>query len=595
MRTVDEIVALYEDRKKRLEPMHQRMCEVRDVVQGDVTVPLPEIDESERPAIPNLLAVGLDQQALRVASTMPTVHTPVLRPGIKASEQNARIRNQIIAHWWDTDRMRLKNRQRARQIIAYGVSASFVRPDMEYGRPCWNMRDPITTLPPEQSIGDLVPDDCIFTHVWTEAKLRRSYPDAWAKLTANDKGKAGDRKFRVIEYCDDLEYVMVACPDKTVDPSKTGWGSIINNEQAGPIGAELVRAPNFAGRPLAVVAGRVGLDRIQSNMHQLVGLYMAQAKLFALEVIGMQRAVWPETWSMFPEGSNGKIVTMADPLQGQVGRIDGGTIQWFTPSPSPMGIGLVDRLERNIRVAGGIPAEFGGESSSNIRTGRRGDSVISATVDFPIQDTQELIEAVMEEENKVAIAIDKTFFAGSKSVYFSSTAGKVTYDANALWETDANTVRYSHSGVDLQGLVIEAGQRVGIGSLSKESFMQIDPLVRDVEAEKDRIKAEALEDALLSSIQMRAQQDPTFVEPLAKLIRKVRTNKAELAEAYIEADEELRQEQAEAAQGAEVPPEAQMPGMAQPDAIAAIQPQEPSLQNLAMMLQSMRTTSRGAA
>lgn len=125
--------------------------------------------------------------------------------------------------------------------------------------------------------------------------------------------------------------------------------------------------------------------------------------------------------------------------------------------------------------------------------------------------------------------------------------------------------------------------------------MQIDPLVRDVEAEKDRIKAEALEDALLSSIQMRAQQDPTFVEPLAKLIRKVRTNKAELAEAYIEADEELRQEQAEAAQGAEVPPEAQMPGMAQPDAIAAIQPQEPSLQNLAMMLQSMRTTSRGAA
>ncbi|NCV60837.1 MAG: hypothetical protein EBW52_05455, partial [Betaproteobacteria bacterium] len=33
----------------------------------------------------------------------------------------------------------------------------------------------------------------------------------------------------------------------------------------------------------------------------------------------------------------------------------------------------LDRLERQERLEGSIPAEFGGESASNIRTGRRGE------------------------------------------------------------------------------------------------------------------------------------------------------------------------------------------------------------------------------
>ena len=67
----------------------------------------------------------------------------------------------------------------------------------------------------------------------------------------------------------------------------------------------------------------------------------------------------------------------------------------------------LDRLERQERLEGAIPAEFGGESGTNIRTGRRGESILSATVDFRVQEAQEIFASSLVEEDKIAIAIEK--------------------------------------------------------------------------------------------------------------------------------------------------------------------------------------------
>ena len=121
----------------------------------------------------------------------------------------------------------------------------------------------------------------------------------------------------------------------------------------------------------------------------------------------------------------------------------------------------------------------------------------------------------------------------------------------------------------MNDLVIGAGQRIGMGTMSKRSFMAIDPMVDDAESEHDAVVAEGLEQALLASIQTQASQGQIPPADLARIAELVRTDRAELAKAVQKVQEEAQERQA-----SEVPagsPEL-MPGIAQPGAGAEAQP-----------------------
>jgi len=579
MKSAEEIFNMYEDRRKNLGAAHAAMLELRSVIGGEMAIPLPEINQSEKPAVANLIAQTVDQKAMRIASTMPTVKYPELRSSIKRSENLARQRRQINLGWWSEERMQLKMRERARHAVAYDASAVMIRPDFATGRPTWKVRDPATCLPPPTDASTLVPDNVIYAYKMPLAQIRQLWPACSGMV--NKRDCKPDTQFTVLEYVDADECVFVVCGD---GDAYSGIGY-----HAGGAVVEAQRLPNLAGRPLAVVAGRVSLAKSIPRLFHAIGMYQAQAQLFALELIGMQRSVWPETWFNNQDGQ-GKIVQIADPLRGVIGEVQNGSIAQFAPTPSPFGMSLTNQLERNIRVQTATPAEFGGESTTSVRTGRRGDAILSATIDFELQEVQQLFEASLQEENKIAIAIDKAFFKGRKTVSFvSSSLGQITYDPDEVWETDDNVVAYSMAGVDQQELVIGGLQRVGAGVMSKESFMSIDPLVEDAESERDRIVTERLNDALLSAVQTRAAQDPSFVGPLAELMRTVKQDRAELAEAYLKVDQKFKEQQAAAAaqQAPPGPPgPEQMPGLAKPQ--PAIGAAQPSQQNLASMLMTLR-------
>ena len=95
---------------------------------------------------------------------------------------------------------------------------------------------------------------------------------------------------------------------------------------------------------------------------------LREANFFKVGLIGM----------VFLDTANG--------LTGEVGGLKGGTLRDSVVNPGFMTNPTIDRLERAQRLTAGIPAEFGGESGSNIRTGRRGEAVLSAVVDFPVQE-----------------------------------------------------------------------------------------------------------------------------------------------------------------------------------------------------------------
>ena len=79
--TTEEIVALYEQRRRAQGPLQEQMRRVRDLANGDVIVPLNELDKNAKASVANLLVQGLDQMSMRVASTMPTPYFPPVKEG----------------------------------------------------------------------------------------------------------------------------------------------------------------------------------------------------------------------------------------------------------------------------------------------------------------------------------------------------------------------------------------------------------------------------------------------------------------------------------------------------------------------------------
>ena len=100
-----------------------------------------------------------------------------------------------------------------------------------------------------------------------------------------------------------------------------------------------------------------------------------------------------------------------------------------------------------------------------------------------------------------------------------------------------------------------------MGTMSKMSFMAIDPLVEDPEFEHDSVIAEQLEAALLSSLQQQAAEGAIPPADLARIMDLVANNELELAEAVERVQREAQERQAKEveAMSAEA-----MPGLAQP-------------------------------
>jgi len=218
--------------------------------------------------------------------------------------------------------------------------------------------------------------------------------------------------------------------------------------------------------------------------------------------------------------------------------------------------------------------------------------VLSATIDFRVQEAQDIFASARVEEDKIAIALEKAYWGNaSKSFFIPGMGGGVRdYTPNKLWETDFHYVAYSAAGSDVNNLMIGIGQRVGIGTMSKESAREADPLIADPELEKDRIVAEGIEAALLSSIQAQAADPngPYQPDDLAYIASQVQQNRMNLAEAIMAAQRRAQERQAAMAEqnSPETMPGLSLPGMGM-EQMAGPAPAEagpPSLESLLSQL-----------
>lgn len=534
------------------------MRRVRDLANGDVVVPLNELDKNAKTNVANLLVQGLDQMSMRVSSTMPSPYFPPVKEGSENAKKMARMRKKATLGFWDDNRMQMKLRRRARHLLAYSQSPVFIKPDFGTLMPRWEVRNPLDTFAAPMEEDEVVPENCIFTSRVTANWLLKNYGDLVANQLRFGKIES-DSRYTLLEYvCDDsLQLIVLGAEDNP---------GLNASERAGLEAILLEAIPNRTGMPLAVVPQRITLDKPRGQFDGVLGMYYTRARLQALTEIAIERGIFPEEYLVARPGENPEILQMADGKSGILGVVKGGDIQQLQLNPGYKTDTALDRLERQERLEGAIPAEFGGESATNIRTGRRGEAVLSATVDYRVQEAQEIFANSLLHEDKIAIALEKAYWGDTTKTFFLSgrtTQGQETYTPNKVWQTDFHYVAYSAAGSDVNSLIVGLGQRLGVGLMSKESAREADPLISDPDLEHDRIIAEGVETALLQSIQQQAvnPQGPYQPEDLAYLTKLVVEQDVSLFDAVTRTDERARERQAAAMP---VGSPATMPGLAMP-------------------------------
>jgi len=621
MRNPQQIIDLYRQRRVYYTPLHQKMSQIADIYNGRAEVPLPDMERDERPAIPNLLAQGVDQMAGRITSVTPAVTFSSMKPGVRKYDRMAVTAADTVTGWWQADRLMMKMKQRGRRMIAYGMAPVIVRWNYDDHRPTWQVRHPLETFPSTDiQPGQVTPTDCIFV-------IRRSigwmvdagYGDKIPPLIGNSDGVTRDTQVTLIEYIDCDHTVLLATgyfptsnwidtqyADLTIGPSE--WGS---NTQMRAIVLE--NYPNLSDECPVVIPTRLTLDQMTGQFDNMIGMYYQQAKLMALETIAVEKGIFPDTYLISRPGEVGRFLD--GPHDGRTGLVNivaGGDIKELQSSPGYLTNPTLDRLERAQRVTAGVPAEFGGESGSNIRTGRRGDAVLSAVIDFPVAEAQETFAFALEEENEVAIGLAKRIDGSTQRTIFVGTGNNrrpVTYKPSETFEQDEHVVSYPAAGSDVNSLVIGLGQRVGLGTMSKFTAATLDPYIDNPEQEHDQIIAEGLEQAIMSGLQQQAAsgQLPPLVG--AKIMSLVRNDRMELAEAIAKVTEDAAKAEQEKQQqqmmqgggqaGAPTPDQMSAPAalaaMAGPQASAAVNGPNPSQQNLGALLTTLRRGSRSVA
>jgi hypothetical protein len=594
MKTVDEILSLYKQRVSFYGPVQSRMKMIQSIYNGTMEVPLPDMEQNAMPSSPNLLAAGVDQMAGRITSVTPSIAFSSYNPGVRKYDRIAQAASRTIGGWWQSDRMSMKMKQRGRHLIAYGMSPVVVRWDYEEKRPTWQVRHPLETYPSTDIIpGRITPTDCIFAYRRSVAWMRSmGYEDRLYSLMGRGD-MPNDASVLLIEYVDAGSTQMVMAGYKTTDPYAAPFEMVSGGSSFK--GILLEQYPNMSDGCPVVIPMRITLDTAAGQFDNMIGMYYQQAKLMALEVIAVEKGIFPDTYLVSRQGEIGRFLDGPhDGRTGMVNIIAGGDIRDIQSQPGYLTNPTIDRLERNQRVTAGIPAEFGGESSTGIRTGRRGDAVLSAVIDYPVAEAQEAFAFALEQENEVAIGLAKSWDGNNKRTIYIGTGNSfspVTYVANETFITTEHVVAYPATGSDLNSLIIGIGQRVGLGIMSKQTAANLDPYVDNPEVEHDRIIAESLEQALVASIQQQASSGSLPPLVLSKIMQLVRDDKMEIAEALNKVTEDAMKEQKSKAE-AETPDamtaDATVQAMTQGDAPPSISGPNQSQTNLMSLLSTMK-------
>jgi hypothetical protein len=473
--------------------------------------------------------------------------------------------------WWQANRFDRKQRKRAKELVGYACSSVILRPDFKREIPMWQLTDPLSTFPaPMPDPDDICPTDTILAYRRHLSWLTERYPQK-ARALELGRDPSPDTELEVLEYIDAETHVLVAVGRPYEAPSRNPLYGGDSGTPGLPY-VELERFPNRVGRCTLVYATRPSLEFPISQFDGMPAVYKMQARAMALWIIASERSIFPDMWVIDrPNSTNSEIVQYPDGRAGIAGHIHDGDIKEVGVSSPPQIAQIIQMLEMNQRQSSGLSQQLGGENPSNVRTGRAGEQLLSATIDYWIQEAQETLAASYEEENRLAVQIAKKYFGDiAKSFYVTWKGAKqnVDYIPNSHFENDNNIVSWPMAGSDINQLVVGLGQRLGLEEMSVQSAQEKDPYIDDPEEEFRRLTAESVNKAFMASVDQAVAGGQVGPTELARFVELVQTGRMDPYKAWQQLHQETQEQQAaqqQPGQGGPQPgsPEA-MPGLSAP-------------------------------
>ena len=570
-------------------PIIVKMREILHRYDGEWVIPVPEVPTE--PKMPNLMPAlvgeAVDFLAQRASSVRPMVDCPAIDPmkdrGARSKEY-ASIRRKALHATYDDSMWTLGRRRFFRHLSAYHAGSLFVQPDFLHGIPRIQARDPLSTYAEPQAAEELRPPHYVgFVTRFSGEYLCRRFPRVHRSNGGPVTGYNNDELWDIVEWVDEEQIVYGLLGPVNgngrhiVDNYQNNWG----NAPSMPLSRSF---DNKAGMVTGVVPHNVSLGRIASRIGSLLGNIDLQAKMTALNVVAMERAVFPDVYALGTQTGTPSVVggVWKDGRTMEINLLaDTSQVGMLRQTPDPAIMNQIAQLERNVRVSTGLVPQAGGETYGALRTGRGIDALAGMALDPKIQEMHEIDEVWMRHLNKSIFGCYKGYFGDKQFSMHSgwpTDRGLVEFTPSKHFEIDHNTVTYSTPGADITQVTQILGSLQGTGAISRRSFRERHPWIGDPEQEGLITDEETFEDALKQTLlqQLQAGQLPIGV---LTLIRKAMQDGKDIFDAYDWAQEEAQKRQATAAppppEGMIAPPEA-MPGLeAGPMALQQPMPEEP--------------------
>ena len=561
-------------RRLSLTPAIERMMIIRDRYNADVVVPVPNTDD-EVPydsLAPLLIADAVDHPALYAAQTPPNIFVPSLDPGkptgVRSTDFASR-RRKALYYSWDKSWFELVLGRFYRHLAAYASSALVVTADDDDGPPRFETRDPLSAYPEPKAPEDLtLPRNVGFIQGKSLDYLHYAFPQTrdsiphGAGFAVADGGEG--ELWDIVEWIDEHDIVIGVLGPRDANRS---W-----LEEPVRWSQELSRTPNILGRCSAVIPRRVTLDRIISQLSNLVGHVDLMATLMYLDIRATERSVFPDRYVISKVGQNPRLVdgVWHDGASGEINMIlDADAVGNLPATPDPNNKMTMDRLERNFRVSSGLIPQAGGETYGALRTGRGIDALMGAALDPRTTELHRIAERYLTEVNELLLSAYKQQYGGKVfSVYSPLDPGAVEFKPNEHVERAEggklfvdNRVFYPIPGMDDINSTQVIGQMQGAGLISNYDARRMHPHVTDPEGTERRMMVEQLDLITLTALRERAATPPGIPpEDVAKITGKL-LDGIPLNEAVAQVNKEAQERQATQVEPGM--PET-MPGLANP-------------------------------
>ena len=588
-RSWDEIASTMWTRKLDDSYLIKQMIETRDRYNGDVVVPL--LDVEGEPTMgslaPQIVADGIDHNAMRAAGVIPAISCPAMS-GKPRAKETAAVRRRALYANWNHCAIELLLYRFYRHFIGYGTASLVVVPDFEYERAKIELRDPLTSYPELRAPEDFrSPLNVGFVYGRSNDWLARNYPNHMRELQA----VGSDTLWDIVEWIDEDDIVLGVLGPRNVSQRSLQDTRYYPSPSGNSV--ELRRWPNRCDMVPAAVPRRATLDRVMGQLAHVYPTVDFLDRMMALEAIAAERGTFPDmvimgrrTAAPSVEGGRWK-----DGREGEPNFVlDADGVQLLNPSVSQSTLNTISMLERSARTSGGVLPQFGGETGGSLRTGRALDALGGFSVDPRIMEAQKFGARALQTINSCVMSMEKGYWPSRKYTVFSGWAGDtelVEYTPEKVFTSYDNSVDYALPGTDVSPTTVALGHMMGAELISKHTARTKHPYIDDPSSENKRIVEERIEDAVLVTF---LQQASTGTLPLIDLVRinELYQDTGSMIEAVKTADEEARERQAQQAppEAPQVQPGLAMPGMGAESAPQGAPPTGP--QNLEALLGALQ-------